>query len=301
MKTSKKNPSPESLITEILKMDRLNYLEIIQQKKSLTSLQMTREILAPRKGIRPEQVNDDDITKYNPNINKRLKDLADLEILNDREGKYSLSPIGFLFIDELSRLKLDVEIIKNYKWFFDTHDYTVIPPQQFREIHTLQFAKQCNDYFEYKKEIENNTAKTQHEIYLVTERLHDIPIWIMEEFRQGNFSLKLSYQFKEPFKINSDDEEEQSLWKELTQEKYPTVELRYLVLDNRNPIGIRIIDKSWATFSLFEYAENKLNRPRSFYGTHKKFIAWIEDIFSDIWNESNPLDINSIHPSTSST
>ena len=282
-------------------MDRLNYLEIIQEKKSLTSLQMTREILASKKGITLEQVKYDDITKNNPNINKRLKDLADLEILNDKEGKYSLSPIGSLLIDELSKLKADVEIIRNYKWFFDTHDYTLVPLQQFREIHTLQFATQCNDYFEYKKEIENNTAKTVHEIYLVTERLHDIPSWIMEEFKQGNFSLKLSYLFKEPFKINSDDEEEQNLWKELTQEKYSTIELRYLVLDNKNPIGIRIIDKSWAIFALFEYAENKLNRPRSFYGTHKKFVAWIEDIFSDIWNESKPLDINNIRPSTSPT
>lgn len=286
--------SLEDLITEMFKMDRLCYLENIREKEFLTSLQMTRQILAQKKNLKPEQIKDEEISKSNPNINKRLKDLANLGILNDDAGIYTLSPIGSLLMDVLSGLKSDIDVIKKYKWFFDTHDYTIIPSQHLREIHKLQFAKQCADIFEYKREIERSTANVKYGMHIVTDRLHDIPSWIIEELKQGNLSLKLVYQFKKPFDINSDDEEERNLWKELKQEIFPEVKLRYLTLEDRNPIGIRIIDKKWAIFNLFERAEDKLNRPRSFCGTHEQFIAWVEDVFSSMWSESSPLDKNNV-------
>lgn len=287
--TGKKTLPPENLIDETLKMDRLLYLRIIQEKESLTSLQMTREVLALRNNLKPEQIGDRNITKHNPNINKRLKDLTDLGILNDHEGRYTLSPIGYLIIDELIRLKLNIEVLREHKDFFDIHDYTVIPSQQFREIHKLRFAKQCKDAIDYKREIENNTAKTEHEIHIVTERLHDMPSWIIEELKQGTLALKLVYQFEEPFKINFDDEEERILCKEIMQKALPGVELRYLTLEDRNPIGIRIIDEKWGILHLFERRVRKLNRVVSFYGENEQFISWIEDIFSSIWKISKPL------------
>ena len=70
------------IIREILKMDRFLYLNIIQDKEYLTSLQMTREILALKSNLKPEKIEEEAILKNNPNINKRLKDLTDLGVLN---------------------------------------------------------------------------------------------------------------------------------------------------------------------------------------------------------------------------
>lgn len=280
----------EDLASEILKKDRLLYLKIIREKKSLTSLQMTREILALGKNLKPEQVKYKDISKNNPNINKRLRDLYNLGILKEHEGGYSLSSIGSLVIDELMRLKSNIEILIKYKDFFNIHDYTVIPSQQFREIHKLRFTKQCKNAIEYKREIENNTARTDQRICIASDHLHDIPGWIIEELKQGNLTLKLIYQFEKPFKINSNDEEERKLCKEIMQETLPGVELRYLTLEKRNPIGIRIIDKRWAILCLSEIREKKLNRPSSFYGENEQFVSWVEDVFLSIWNMSRPLE-----------
>ena len=70
------------IIHEILKMDRFLYLGIIQNKEYLTSLQMTREILALKSNLEPEKIEEKAILRNNPNINKRLKDLTDLGVLN---------------------------------------------------------------------------------------------------------------------------------------------------------------------------------------------------------------------------
>lgn len=293
-KTSVKECAPETLIDEILKMDRLLYLNIIKDKQSLTSLQMTREIMALRDGLDPGEIENDEVTKNNPNINKRLKDLAELEIVNDKGGRYSLSPIGSLIIDELTGLKSNIDILREYRWLFSTHDYTVIPYQQFREIHKLRFAKECKDSIEYISIIEDNTLKTEKGICIATERLHALSSWIIQELEQGNLTLKLIYQFTEPFNINSDMQDEQKLWEDLTKEAIPAVEFRYLVLKDRNPVGIRIIDEKWAIFNLFEIAENKLNRPRSFYGDHPQFVNWASSIFLSLWKEAKPLDVSKV-------
>jgi predicted transcriptional regulator len=278
------------LIHEILKMDRLLYLTIIRNRGSLTSLQMTREILALRNNLKSEQIKDRTVLRSNPNINKRLKDLVDLGILNDLEGKYSLNSIGSTIIDDLKRLNSNIEILRKYKGFFDTHDYTAIPPQQFREIHSLQFAKQCEDVIDYYRQIEENTAKTNYRILMVTERIHDIPIWIIEESKQRNLNLKLVYQFKTPFVLNSDDEEELELLENLINDESPTIEIRYMTLEGVNPIGIRIIDRKWTILNLFNLAENKPNRPKSFYGTNERFVTWVENIFLNIWERSKLLE-----------
>ena len=97
------NPSSEKLIDEILKMDRLLYLKIIREKGPLTSLNMTREIIALKKNVNPEEVKDNEISRKNPNINRRLRDLAEMEILDDQGGSYSLKPLGILISDGLSQ------------------------------------------------------------------------------------------------------------------------------------------------------------------------------------------------------
>lgn len=286
--------SPEEVINEILNKDRLLYLKIIQEKKSSTSLQMTGEILALRSNIKPEQVGKKNVDKHNPNINARLKTMAELGVLNEHDGEYSLSSIGLLLIEELPRLISNMGILKKYKQFFDTHDYTVIPPQQFREIYKLQFATQCKDAVDYGNILLDNTGRTEHRIRIATERLHTIPSWVMQEVKQGNVTFELIYQFRDPFILNVNDEDEQNLWEDLTEMDLPNVRLRYLTFEKRNPIGIRIIDEKWALFNLFEIAENRPNRPASFYGTHEQFVGWIEDIFTSIWNESELLDRKSL-------
>jgi predicted transcriptional regulator len=285
---------PEKLVDEILKMDRLLYLSIIEKKKSLSSLQMTREVLALKKGISPKDVSDKEIARNNPNINKRLKDLADREILIDKGGKYSLSLMGFLIIDELTKLSSNIEVFRKYRWFFNTHDYTVIPRQELREIHRLQLAEECQDAIEYVRTIENSILEARNGICIATEHLHDIPNWIIQELEEGTLFLKLIYQFREPFGINYDDEDEIKLWRSLAEKTLPRAEFRYLTLEYRNPMGIRIIDGNWAIFNLFEMAEEKLNRSRSFYGKHEQFVTWVESIFTNLWIKSKPLDIQEV-------
>jgi len=275
-------------------MDRLLYLEIVHERESLTSLQMTSEILTLEKKGRKEEITEKEIENRNPNINKRLRDLNRLGILDDKEGEYSLSPIGFLILDELKRLKLNIRVLHKHRHFFDDHDYTVIPSQQFREIHKLQYAEQCKDALEYGKIIEENTAKTRHKIRIVTDRLHDIPGWIRQELREGHLALDLVYQFRKPFEKNSDDQDEQELWNEIVLKDLPTVELRYLSLEDRNPIGIRIIDEDWAILNFFNISEGILDRSKSFHGIQVQFVHWVENLFSSIWSFSKELEVNNL-------
>lgn len=288
--TSTKDAAPEELMDEILNKDRLLYLKIIRDNKSLTSLEMTREILALKSNTKPEQIDDKKVNKNNPNINTRLKNLVGLGVLNEHNGEYSLSPIGLLFVEELPKLISNMEVLKKYKQFFDAHDYTVIPPQQFREIYKLQFAEQCKDAVDYNNIILDSTGRTEHKIRIATERLHTIPTWIIQEVKQGHVTFELIYLFKNPFKLNSNNEEERNLWKDLTEKNLSNIKLRYLTFERGNLIGIRIIDEKWALFNLFEIAENRLNRPASFYGTHEQYVGWVEDIFISIWNKSKPLN-----------
>lgn len=288
--TSSESVPSEKLIDETLKMDRLLYLKTIQEKKSSKSLEMTRMILARKNNIEPEQVKSKEINKNNPNINKRLRDMANLGILDDNDGEYLLSPIGFLIIDELERLMSNIDIVRKHRWFFGTHDHTVIPERLFREIYKLRYAEQCKDSIDYSSIIEENTARTDHKIRIATDRLHDIPTWMLPELRAGNIMIQFVYFFKEPFRINSDRVDEERLWRELTLQNLPKGEFRYLTLEDMNPIGIRIINEHWALFNLYEKAEERLNRSISFYGTHGQFVSWIEDIFSSIWNRAKPLD-----------
>ncbi len=288
--TSTKDATPEVVVNEILNKDRLLYLKIIRDKNSLTSLQMTREILALKSNTKPEQIDDNKVTNKNPNINTRLKNLVGLGVLNDHNGEYSLSSVGLLLIEELPKLISNIETLKKYKQFFDAHDYTVIPSKQFCEIYKLQFAEQCKDAVDYSSIILNNTGRTEHRICIATDRLHTISNWIMQEVKLGHVTFELIYQFKDPFKLNFNDEEERNLWKGLVEMYLPNVKLRYLTCERRNQIGIRIIDEKWALINLFEIAENRLNRPASFYGTHEQYVGWVEDIFTSIWNESEPLN-----------
>jgi predicted transcriptional regulator len=280
------------VIQEILKMDRFLYLDIIRKKAPLTSLQVTHEILALKENCEPDQIDSDQIHKQNPNINRRLTILKELGALNSEEGKYSLSSIGIAILEELEKLDSSIKILRKYKDFFDAHDYIVIPPQIFSNVHNLRFAQQCKDVIEYNEQIESNTAQTEDKIYVITEHLHDIPGWIVEELKLGNLKLKLVYQFEKPFELNSNDETEQDLWKQFTQEMEIAVEIRFIKLKDRNPIGIRIVDDKWAILNFFEISEEKLNRPRSFYGSDERFVAWTKEIFFTIWDNATTLPRN---------
>jgi predicted transcriptional regulator len=289
--------SPEHLMQEVLKMDRMLYMRIILEKKSITSLELTRHVLASKLDLKPEQIEDEKIAGHHSNINARLRKLVEIGILRDLNGEYSLSPIGFLFLKDISRMILDVKTLRKHKWFFDNHDYTVIPFQQFCEIHKLQFASQCKETLEYVKVIQNNTAKTKREVQIATERLHDLPGWIVNELIDGRISFQLLYQFKSPFCVNSDDEEEQNLWETFKREALPNGEFRYITSSDTGPVGIRIIDRKWAIFNLFEVAEKRMNRSISFHGKHEHFVEWVEDIFLNMWNKSRPLDLSKVRES----
>ncbi len=288
--TPTKRILPEKVIDEILNKDRLLYLELIKKNNSLSSLQVTQEILALRSKMEPGSVENKKILRENPNVNARLRDLVELGVLNEHGGEYSLSSIGSLVVEKLPALMSNIEVLTTYKQFFDTHDWTVIPPQQFHDIYKLQFAKQCKDAVDYNSIILNQTEKTEHKIHIATDRLHSIPSWIMHEIGQGNVTFELIYQFKELFKLNFNDEEERNLWKNITEMDSFLSNCRYLPLEDRNPVGVRIIDDTWALFNLFEINGKTLDRPKSFYGTDERFVGWIKDMFRGIWEKSKSFE-----------
>lgn len=271
--------STNEMLREIVQKDRWLYLKIIQEKKSITSTDMTREISA-LKGKRKPDVG---------NLTRQLRKLTELGLLNDTKGEYSLTPISSIIINELPKVELGTEILRKYKTFFDTHDHSAIPSQQFLEIHKLRHAKQCEDIIGYFNILGISTPKANNWMYISTDYLHYLPREFREKMKQRKLTLKLIYQFRKPFRLNFGDDEEKEIWKDLTHMDSPTVELRYLMLRDRNPIGIRIIDEKWALFSILEMVENTLDRSNSFYGEHEQFVSWVKDIFSSIWEISEPL------------
>lgn len=277
------------LIHEMVQMDRWNYIDIIQEKKGVTSAEMTREILAKRKKCKPKDVKKTEIKRNNPSINARLGNMTDLGLLNNYKGKYVLTSMGIFISKSFTRLDSKIGILRKYKTFFDTHDYGVIPSQLFLEIHRLHHAKQCDTDIEYYKEMAERTRRAEYRICTATDHLHDIPEEFRKKMKQGELVLRLIYQFRKPFELNFGDDEEREIWEDLTHMDSSTVELRYLTLEDRSPIGIRIIDDGWALFNLSSASDNMLNRSKSFYGTDKRFVSWVEDIYSSLWEMSEPL------------
>jgi predicted transcriptional regulator len=282
-----------SIIKEILNADRLRYLKILQKWGPMSSTEVTQVIIAIKKMQSLKEINENDTKKHYPNISARLTELNKLGVLNKDDLNFSISPVGFFLINLMEIMDADIKVITKNKQFLDFHDYSVIPSQEISGIYNLQFSNQCATEIDYHHILEEKTGGVSEQIKIITDRLHDIPYWICKEIKNGSINFKLLYQFKNPFKINSNDEEEYTLWKYLLQDPVKG-ELRFLSQSGGSPIGIRIINDRWALLNLYEFTEEKLNRSRSFYGEDSRFVSWVIDIFWNYWNNANKLTCENI-------
>jgi predicted transcriptional regulator len=277
-----------STLKKILNTDRLQYVKILQKWGPMSNAQVTQIITALNKRKSLKEINEGDIKNKKPNVYTRLVELEELGILNKKDQNFSISPVGFFLINLMEIIEGNINVLIENKQFLDFHDYKVIPSQEISRMSNLQFSNQCTSEIEYSHMLEEKTGGVTKQIKIITDRLHDIPKWIRKEITEGNITFKLIYQFKNPFRINSNDEDEYRIWNDLLQDTIKG-ELKFLSQDGESPLGIRIIDDEWALLNFYEFTEQKLNRSRSFYGDDTRFVSWIIDIFWNYWDNANSL------------
>ncbi|KYK37047.1 MAG: hypothetical protein AYK19_07555 [Theionarchaea archaeon DG-70-1] len=276
-----------SLMGELLNKDRLDYLEIIENSEGAKSIDVAEEILKSRGITKPKEIK-----KENIKVNKRLRKLVDLGILDStKKGEYEVSSLGYLLMDSWQELNEKAETLNKFRRFFDTHYIEDLPQEFIRQIYRLSEAELTRNPVQWMKEVMRYMKKIERKFYNSTEYLHDIPDEILEKKVTGKIEqISILYQFYKHPELNYPDEKE--LFDELVEAE---VEFRYLTLKNRHPIGIRIVDEKWATFGLTRKADGVLDRDQTLIGTNRDFVSWCRDLMYHIWHfEAKPLDVSEI-------
>lgn len=271
------------LMSELLNMDRLEYFRIIEQsEKGAKSIDIAEEILKS-KGITSIK----EIKNENIKVNKRLRKLVDLEVLSSSEkGVYTISSLGYMLIDSWRELNEKMETLDKFRGFFNTHYIEDIPQEFLRQIYKLNGADLTVNPIQWMKEVTRHMKKIERKFYNVTEYIHDIPDEILEKKLEGEIKeISILYQFHKYPELNYTDEKE--LFDELVNAH---AEFRYLTIENRHPMGIRVVDEKWATFGLTRKLDGVLDRDRTLIGTDKNFVSWCRDLMYHMWHfEAEPL------------
>jgi predicted transcriptional regulator len=264
-----------TLMTELMNKDRLDYIRIIMDSEGgARSLEIAEEILRDR-GITERR----EITRENIKINKRLRKLVGLGILNSSGGKYMVSSLGQLLMASWEEVEKNAETISKFYDFFDNHYVTDLPKEFFRQIYKINRASLTEIPIQWVQEVIRHSKRIERKFYNLTEYLHDIPEEMIEKKRKGEIDeIVIIYEFFNYPKLNYSLEEE--LFFELVS---AGVDFRYIDLVDRHPLSIRIIDEKWATFGLPRIRDGMLDRERAFIGTDKEFIEWCRDLMHHMW------------------
>ncbi|MBU7046515.1 MAG: hypothetical protein HXS54_08765 [Theionarchaea archaeon] len=293
------------VVSELLNMDRFEYLDIIEKGNGAKSLDVTRELLHSRGITDPKE-----ITKENIKVNKRLRRLVDLGVLVSEEGVYNISSLGRLLMISKDELKKNAETMEKFHGFFETHYVDDLPPEFFRQIYKLRNAELTELPVQWVQEVIRSMNKIERKFYNMTEYLHDIP----EEFidrkiaemkaektgkvdvekgigKTGKIEIVIIYQFHNYPHLNFSREKE--LFKKLIDAE---AEFRHINLEEgKRPIGIRIVDEKWATFGLARRSDDRLDREQAFIGSNIEFISWCRDLVYHKWSfEAKPLKIDEV-------
>jgi predicted transcriptional regulator len=283
-----KSEYPAILMRELLNKDRIKYIEIIKNSEDgAGSLDVAREILRSR-GITEEE----EAKKENIIINKRLRKLFFLGVLVSDEATYTLSGLGYLLLDSWKEFAEKVDTMDRFGQFFDTHYVNDLPQEFFRQIYKLRKTRLTANPVEWMQELEKHTEKTISKLYILTEMLHSIPDEIIAKKKTGETKeIVVIYQFYNYPELNYSIEEE--FFNKLDN---AGVEFRQIVMErNHHPIGLRIVDDTWATFGLTRIADGVLDREKMFIGTDPDFISWCRDLMYHIWHfRAKPLDTNEV-------
>lgn len=272
---------------ELLNKDRFKYIEMIMNSdKGLGSFEITQAILESR-GI----TGDRWITIENSKINKRLRKLVNLGILAQKEeGKYSLSSLGYLMIDSWKKLAEKADTMNKFSEFFNNHIVADIPEEFFGQIYKLRNANLTENAVQWKESLARHMKEMDRKLYNLTQYFHDFPEEVIEKKRKEMVEIVIIYQFDKYPELNYQGEKE--LFDKLVE---VGVELRYINLENRHPIGIRLVDDKWTTFLLSRLSDGKLDRDQVLIGEDREFISWCRDLMYHMWHfEAKPLDVKEV-------
>lgn len=279
----KTNYSMDDIINELMKLDRLQYLEILSESENpLTSYDITKKILVSD-GIKEEPIDKKLLRKKNPSINTRLKTMEDMGILRNEEGKYSLDIAGLLFLHAREKLSKSREILDTNRMFFETHNFQDIPVEFRWQIYKLSQTNMISNAYEFMDSIEENLKKVERKIYLLTEHLRDIPNEIIQRIQKKEIDIAILYQCHNPPLIEKEDE--QKVFKELTKNLHKGIEFRFFPLQKRSSIYVSRSDSKWALFTLSTKASGTIDRNQAFCGDNIEFITWCRDLLYHLWWE----------------
>jgi len=284
-----KDPSP--LVKELLLKDRIEYIEIIKDSEDgIGSREVTERILRPR-GITSQK----EIKKENIKVNKRLRAFVDLGILISDEGEYNLSSLGYLLLDSWKSIGERVDTMDRFSDYFNNHLVNVIPKEFFRQIHKLRTSELTGIGIQWKETLEEQMMNMERKLYNLTHCIHDYPEIVLEKAKNGEIEIVIVYQFEEYPELNYSDSEqlrEEELFNRLVD---AGAEFRYLTLENRRPMGIRIVDEKWASFLLPKMLDGQLDRDQVFIGTDIEFVSWCRDLMYHIWSfEAESLNVEEV-------
>ncbi len=274
------------LMTELLNKDRFQYIEmIVNSKEGIGSREIAEKILESR-GITEEI----EIVNENVVVNKRLRSLVKLGILISDEGKYELTSLGRLLLDSWHEIAEKMDTMNRFGNFFDNHLVDDIPKEFFRQIYKLKNAKLTENPLQWIQVLEGQMENMETKSYNMTQYLHTFPDKVIEKKKSGEIDIVIIYQFENYPQLNHFDEK--PLFDKLVE---AGAEFRFIKLENRYPIGIRVVDDKWANFLLPRVSEKELDRDHVFYGNDADFVSWCRDLMYHIWSfEAKPLNTENV-------
>lgn len=287
--------SEDEIIKELMKQDRLYYLEILRKSgRPLTSYEVTKEILVKYRGVSERLIDSKLLRKKNPSVNTRLKTMQDMGILKNINGRYSIDIAGLLFLHAREKLSESRKILGEHKMLFETHNFQDLPVEFRWQIYKLRQTEMIRHAYDYLDKMQENLKKVRRKIYLLTEYLHDIPDEIIQRIQEEEIDIAILYQCYDPPRFEREDEKE--LFKRMTENPHEGIEFRFLPLRERFPIYIGRIDSNWALFALSALANGTIDRDQAFCGDDIEFVTWCRDLLYHLWWEEDVvvLDIQEI-------
>ena len=276
-----------NLMKELLRKDRLAYVEIIMKsEEGARSIEIAEEILG-KTGITEHSK----IKKENIVVNKRLRTLVDLGILiSHNKGKYKVGSLGYLLLDSWKNIAEKAETMEKFGSFFEDHLVKDIPKEFFRQMYRLRSAELTENATHWGNMLRKQMEQTERKLYNMTQYLHDYPEEVLEKRRREEIDIVIIYQFNDYPMLNFSDEKK--LFDKLVDVK---VDFRYINLEKKHPIGVRVVDEKWATFLLPKIGGKQLDREHAFVGIDQEFVSWCRDFVYTIWHfEAKPLDVNKV-------
>jgi predicted transcriptional regulator len=182
-------------------------------------------------------------------------------------------------IDSWDGLSDKIDTIEGFGDFFENHVFESVPREFTSQVFDLRSTELTENASQWEKILGEQIRKTKRKLYSMTTYLHDFPDEILVRKKMKEIDIVVTYQFRKYPRLNYSDEK--PLFDKLVE---AGAEFRYIDLEGRSPIGIRIVDDQWATFLLPKANENRLDRDHAFVGDDPNFVSWCRDLMYHVWH-----------------